>query len=53
MNFEYDASKYNARVKAARIMYATYIPRIDGHTGHAGLPHIFAWAPIKLLLGMN
>lgn len=48
MNFD-----YNEHVNKARIMYETLVPRIDGYTGTNGLPHIFAWAPVKYLLGQN
>lgn len=44
---------YNARVTAARIMYETWIPRIDGQTGVHGLPHIFEWVQVIQMIGTN
>lgn len=44
---------YNARVTAARVMYVTLIPRIDGRTGVNGLPYIFERVRIKQLIGTN
>lgn len=50
---------YNAHVTAARVMYETWYPYIDGQTcivhgkGTKGLPFVFGWAHVVTMIGTN